>query len=80
MTNGCPKKYEILNVIITTEYKEGDIDLQWAAKNIGYGHLAFKLMPDGKIRCNNEAMSRDFVKAVLYKLADIAVLEDDNHD
>ena len=68
-------EYTISNVTITTDYKEGNIDLHWAAEDIGFGHLAFKLLPDGKILCYNETMSRDFVKAVLNKLADVALMD-----
>ncbi len=64
----------VRHVTITQDYKEGDIDLQWEA-DCGFGHLAFKLMPDGTIHCNNEAMGREFVKNVLNKLVDTAVME-----
>ncbi len=67
------KEIQIHYVMITTDYKEGDIDLQWVANN-GFGHLAF-ILKDGIIHCNNEYMSRDFVKAVLNKLVDVSIME-----
>jgi len=66
---------EIRDVCITTDYKEGDIDLQWVANGIGTGHLAF-YEKDGKIYCNNETMGRDFIKAVLNKLVDVSVMNE----
>jgi hypothetical protein len=53
---------KIQGVHIETEYKEGDIDIGWVAKGIGFGHLAFG-MENGKIHCMNEMMSRDFCKS-----------------
>ena len=67
------RKYEITGVEITTDYKEGDIDLDWTCKGIGFGHLAFKLK-DGKILCNNEYMGKEFIRSVLNKLVDDCIL------
>ena len=67
------KEYEIHDVNISTDYKEGDIDLEWTA-SIGFGHLAFKIVGD-KIHCNNETMGREFVKEVLNKLVDISIMD-----
>ena len=63
------------DVTICLYNKEGDIDLAWIAP-VGIGHLAFKV-EDGKIICTNEGMSRKFVKAVLNKLVDKFIMENE---
>lgn len=62
----------ISQVWIEKEYKEGDIDLGWNCKGVGFGHIAF-YEKEGKIYCNNETMGKDFVKAVLIKLVDESI-------
>lgn len=69
------EEIEIHMVTITKDYKEGDIDLQWSS-NIGFGHLAFYLGEDGKIYCNNETMSKDFIMKVFRKMVDDCVLNE----
>jgi hypothetical protein len=64
-----------ISVAITKDYKEGDIDISWTAEGIGFGHLAF-YEKDGKIYCNNEYMSKGFIRRVLNKLVDESILND----
>lgn len=68
------KKYELYSVAISTDYKEGDIDISWQA-DYGFGHIAFEKDGDKTI-CHNESMSKDFVKAVLCKLVDDSVFDE----
>jgi hypothetical protein len=68
---------KIQGVHIETEYKEGDIDIKWSAHGIGFGHLAFSQQSDGQITCMNEDMSREFCKAVLTKLVDVAIFPEE---
>jgi len=65
--------FTIVDVCITEDYKEGQIDIDWITVSAGFGHLSF-CNKDGKIVCNNEGMSRDFVKQVLIKLVDKAIM------
>lgn len=58
-----------IQVDISIDYKEGDIDLSWMC-GLGFGHLAFYKGEDGKIYCNNECMSKEFCKRVLCALVD----------
>lgn len=68
------KKYNITHVEITTDYKEGDIDVGWIGEGIGFGHLSFE-RKDNRIICHNETMSKNFIKAVLLKLVDVSILD-----
>lgn len=47
-------------------------DLAWTTKSAGFGHTTF-YNKKGKLYCDNETMSKDFVKAVMCKLVDEAV-------
>jgi len=57
---------------------QGGFNLSWGVKGIGFGEITFylkdgKIDPntaewsDGKIMCDNEGMSKDFIKAALEK-------------
>ena len=70
--------FTITEVWLTEDYREGLIDIGWATKSAGFGHLSFKnCKGDGKIHCSSETMGRNFVRSVLNKLVDDAVFEDD---
>lgn len=47
-------------------------DLAWTTKSAGFGHTTF-YTKKGKLYCDNETMSKDFVKTVMCKLVDDAV-------
>jgi len=51
-----------------------DISLYWESDK-GFGNFIF-YMADGKIKCDNEAMTRDSVRDVLLHLADTCELLD----
>ena len=46
------------------EENDGGFVLTWSSKGIGFGELEFAKMKDGTIRCDNEAMGIEFIKAV----------------
>jgi len=47
------------------------VGFSWSKKGIGFGEFVFITDPDtGEIRCDSEAMSKDFVKEMLCKLVD----------
>lgn len=84
------KEYEILYADISgfdNEKFEG-FRVNWGAKGIGFGQLDFyydksedELDEQGeiskrKLRCDNECMSKEFVKAVLNKLIEEAEFHD----
>lgn len=50
--------------------------IEWSVKGVGFGEYAF-WMKDGKIHCDNEAMSRESVKRVLCMMVDQAVFPGD---
>ena len=72
-------KYNILEIALPEDYREGLIDIGWNAEGIGCGHLSFNVK-DGQIHCSSEGMSRKFVKAVLNKLVDVAFFEERNDE
>jgi hypothetical protein len=49
--------------VFSNEGKEGFV-LKWSASNLGFGELTFYRTDTG-YACDNECMSRTFVKAVL---------------
>jgi hypothetical protein len=55
------------------------IVIQWSLKGVGFGEYVF-FQRDGKIYCDNEAMSRDSVKKVLCLMVDQAIFPEDSTD
>jgi hypothetical protein len=47
--------------------------LRWQTASAGFGEVRFYRGEDGRVHCENECMSRDFVKSVLMRLVDDAV-------
>lgn len=52
-----------------------DVHVQWTAKGIGFGEFYF-YENDGKLYCDNEAMSKDFIKRMLCQMVDDCILSD----
>lgn len=70
MRAGAKHDFTVTNV----EMYEG-FTLQWQTVSAGFGQLTF-YNKNGKLHCDTEAMSRDFVRSVLMKLADDVILDD----
>lgn len=51
------------------------IMVAWTAKDYGFGEFTFYVI-DGKLRCDNEAMGKDFIKKMLCQMVDDAELDD----
>lgn len=49
---------------------------QWGQPGMGFGNVVFYTM-DGQLRCDNECMSKDFIKERLCKMVDDAIMDDD---
>jgi hypothetical protein len=47
----------------------GAIALAWSAKGIGFGQVVF-YEQNGKLMCDNELMSKEFIKRMLCKMVD----------
>lgn len=47
----------------------------WAMKDVGVGTFSF-WEKDGKVYCDNEGMSKEFIKKVLCEMVDQSTLED----
>jgi hypothetical protein len=47
---------------------------QWGAAGVGFGQLYFYTGDDGVVYCDNEMMSKDFVKKILCQMVDDAVM------
>lgn len=61
-------KWEFAGVTIggTFKHDRGEgFEIRWAIKGFGFGGLTFVRRPDGKVECDNECMSREFVQACL---------------
>ena len=55
---------------------DGGFDVAWQTKSAGFGHATFYLKK-GKLHCSNECMGREFLKAIMCRLVEEAILEDD---
>ena len=53
----------------------GDCEFGWVAKGIGFGSFRFWIDEDNVLRCDNEAMGKQFIKDMLCKMVDEAVLD-----
>jgi hypothetical protein len=60
--------------IISVELR-GRFGVEWCTTSAGFGGFDF-YTEGGKIRCDSETMSKEFIKSVLCKLVDIAELDD----
>lgn len=56
----------------------GWVRFDWSAKGVGFGSFTFYIGDDGYVHCDNEIMSRQFIKDMLCKMVDNAVFEDLN--
>lgn len=50
-------------------------EFEWGKENIGFGRFYF-YQKDGKVYCNNEMMSKDFIKTMICEMIDNCILED----
>lgn len=55
---------------------EDAICLQWAKPGAGFGGFVF-YFKDGVLRCDNECMSKEFLKDRLNKMVDLCILDDE---
>lgn len=55
---------------------KGGIAISWSADDIGFGEITIVKDKDGSIRIQSECMGKEFVKAVLDKLVDMAEITD----
>lgn len=51
------------------------VTVKWTAKGTGFGEFTFYSV-DGKLHCQNEMMSKDFIKLMLCLIVDKAILDD----
>lgn len=51
----------------------------WSAKGVGFGQFYFYIKND-KVHCENECMSKEFVKKMLCQMVDDCVLDDPRED
>ncbi len=55
----------------------GYVAFQWSVKGVGFGSIGF-YTKDDKVNCNNELMSREFIKDILCKMVDDCIMEEPN--
>ena len=55
-------------------HSDGSFLVQWETVSAGFGTTTFYIKK-GKVHCDNETMSRNFLKTVLNKLVDDAILD-----
>jgi len=59
----------------------GHAEFEWTAKGVGFGGMYFYLnKEDGYVHCENEAMSREFLKEMLCQMVDNCVLDCARHE
>jgi hypothetical protein len=77
MTTKCMPWHmsEKLAKAIDIPYENHAIGVQWTATGIGFGEFWFKV-ENGKTVCDNEGMSKEFIKQMLCQMVDDCVLKD----
>jgi len=60
----------------STAGNDGGFDIQWETRSCGFGRLTFYIKK-GRLFCDNQRMSRKFIKKALCRLADEVELEDE---
>lgn len=77
MGEQAPSEVVISGYYVWEKFKrnnDGGLEIQWEdARGIGAVHLM--IQNDGKLRIDSEAMSRDFVKALLCQAVDEATFD-----
>jgi hypothetical protein len=51
-------------VYAETEIQDGNMFINWGAKNIGFGQLQINVLEDGKLIMYTECMGKEFVKSL----------------
>lgn len=64
--------FEIVDIGV--EFANNAMRIKWSTKTAGFGTTTFYL-DQGQLCCDNEAMSKNFLKTVMSKFIDIAKLE-----
>ena len=54
------------------------VSFRWSAKKIGFGEFRFYVDGDKALHCENESMSKDFIKKLLCCMVDNAVMDEPN--
>ncbi|MEO6692405.1 MAG: hypothetical protein ABIO44_08710 [Saprospiraceae bacterium] len=57
------------------DFKNTCYQFDWSAKGVGFGQFYF-YMKDDKLHCSNELMSKRFIKQMLCKMVDDAIMDD----
>lgn len=66
---------EFLDSCPNQTYMDKPFIVRWSRPGVGFGEFAFYYTPDGAVICDNETMTREFVKEVLCDLVDNARFE-----
>ena len=64
-------KYKDKEIKYVETYDEEAIVFLWGIEGIGFGETSF-YYEDGKLKCDNECMSKEFIKAILSDFVDRA--------
>lgn len=59
--------------ILGSKERDPHITLSWCKSGVGFGEFTF-YNKKGKIYCNNETMSKEFIKEMLCKMVDDCIL------
>lgn len=63
----CPNAVELCN----------GFQLNWSKEGVGFGQFYFYTNSDtGRIHCDNEIMGREFIKGILCKMVDEAIMNE----
>lgn len=55
----------------------GYVAFQWSMEGVGFGSVGFYVKNE-QVHCNNELMSRRFIKDILCQMVDDCVMEEPN--
>ena len=63
-------KYKDKEIVYVKTYDKESILFQWGVKEFGFGEISFHYNKDGELECDNECMSKEFIKAILCDFVD----------
>ena len=76
----------MINIMIDVEkieigyvrtFDNSSVTFQWGVKEVGFGELSFHY-EDGKLKCQNEYMTKEFAKKILCEFVEQSEFTDNN--
>ncbi len=62
-------KHKDKKIVYVNTYNEESIMFKWGIEKVGFGEISF-YYKNGELKCGNECMSKEFIKAILCDFVD----------